>query len=65
MRGTELAAQAQERLPHLAILLMSGFSQELLDADSSSPPSWELLRKPYSRDELKAALARVVANKAN
>lgn len=64
MRGTELAAQAQERLPELAILLMSGFSQELLDADSSSPPSWELLRKPYNRDELKAALARVVANRA-
>jgi hypothetical protein len=48
----------------LAILLMSGFSQDLLDADSSSPPSWELLRKPYNRDELKAALARVVANRA-
>jgi PAS domain S-box-containing protein len=64
MRGTELAAQAQERLPELAILLMSGFSQELLDADSSSPPSWELLRKPYNRDELKATLARVVANRA-
>ena len=63
MRGTELAAIAQQRLPGLAILLMSGFSSDLLEADSSSPPSWELLRKPYSRDELKQALARVLANR--
>lgn len=64
MRGTELASLAQQAKPDLAVLLMSGFSQELLDADSSSPPSWELLRKPYGREELKAALARVISNRA-
>ena len=62
MRGTELALQAQRRLPALAVLLMSGFSAELLDADRDSPPNWELLRKPYSRDELARAIARVVAD---
>jgi len=61
MRGTELAARAQERFPALAVLLMSGFSSELLDADRESPPSWELLRKPYSREELARAIARVLA----
>jgi CheY-like chemotaxis protein len=60
MRGTELAAWAQERYPALGILLMSGFSEELLDADRDSPPSWELLRKPYSRDELARAIARSI-----
>jgi PAS domain S-box-containing protein len=60
MRGTELAAHAQARLPGLAILLMSGFSSELLDADRDSPPSWELLRKPYSREELARAIAQVL-----
>ncbi|HEY9028711.1 MAG TPA: PAS domain S-box protein, partial [Burkholderiaceae bacterium] len=60
LRGTDLAAQAQQRFPELAILLMSGYSAELLDADRDSPPSWELLRKPYSRDELARAIARVV-----
>jgi len=40
-------------------LLMSGFSSDLLDADQSSPPDWELLRKPYTREELAAAIARV------
>ena len=61
MRGTELARLAQARLPALAILLMSGFSAELLDADRDAPPSWELLPKPYSRGELAQAIARVLA----
>jgi CheY-like chemotaxis protein len=61
MRGTQLAAEAQRRFPKLAILLMSGFSSELLDADRDSPPSWELLRKPYTRGELAQAIAKVVA----
>ena len=60
MRGTELAAEAQRRFPEMAILLMSGFSAELLDADRDSPPSWELLRKPYTRDELARAIVRVL-----
>ena len=60
MRGTELAAQALLRLPALAVLLMSGFSSELLEADRIAPPTWDLLRKPYSRDELARAIARVV-----
>ena len=60
MRGTELAAQVQGRFPKMAVLLMSGFSSELLDADRDSPPNWELLHKPYTRDELARAIARVV-----
>jgi len=61
MRGTELAAQAQQRHPSIAVLLMSGYSAELIDADRDSPSSWELLRKPYTRDELANAIGRVVA----
>jgi PAS domain S-box-containing protein len=57
MRGTELAREAQARLPHLAILLMSGFSAELLDTSQTAPLSWELLAKPYSREELAHAVA--------
>jgi PAS domain S-box-containing protein len=63
MRGTQLAALAQQRLPQLAVLLMSGFSAELLDADRDSPLGWELLRKPYSRGELAAAMARLMASR--
>ena len=61
MRGTELAGIAQQRLPGLAVLLMSGFSAELLEADQSAPPGWELLQKPYSRAELAQAIARALS----
>ena len=61
IRGTELAAEAQRRFPGLGILLMSGFSAELLDADRDSPASWELLRKPYSRDDLALAIAKLTS----
>jgi CheY-like chemotaxis protein len=64
MRGTQLAAEAQQRLPTLAILLMSGFSAELLDADRQSPQGWELLRKPYSRAELARAITKVIDGRA-
>ena len=57
MRGTELAALAQARKPSLGVLLMSGFSSELLEADRDSPPAWELLRKPYGRADLARAMA--------
>jgi CheY-like chemotaxis protein len=63
MRGTQLAAEAQRRFPDLAILLMSGYSAELIEADRDSPPAWELLRKPYSREELARAICRVVASR--
>jgi PAS domain S-box-containing protein len=62
MRGTQLATLAQERLPKMAVLLMSGFSSELLEADRQSPPSWELLRKPYSRTDLVRAIASVLSS---
>ena len=61
IRGTQLAAQTCKRFPKMTVLLMSGFSSELLDADRESPPHWELLRKPYTRDELAQAIARVVS----
>jgi PAS domain S-box-containing protein len=60
LRGTELAREAQARLPGLAILLMSGFSAELLDTSQSAPLSWELLAKPYSREALAHAIGRAL-----
>lgn len=60
MRGTELAALAQAREPSLRILLMSGFSSELLEADRDAPAAWELLRKPCTRAELARAITNAV-----
>ncbi len=61
LRGTQLAALARQRLPGLAVLLMSGYSAELLDADRDAPLDWELLPKPFTRAELAAAVARLMA----
>ncbi|BEP55553.1 hypothetical protein GmRootV118_27970 [Variovorax sp. V118] len=63
MRGTQLATEVQRCFPQLAVLLMSGFSSELLDADREAPPSWELLRKPYTRSALARAMAKVLAGR--
>ena len=60
MRGTDLARNAQARDPDLKVLLMSGFAPELLDPDADQPLPWELLRKPCTREELSAALARAL-----
>ncbi len=60
MRGTELAREAQAKHPGMAILLMSGFSAELLDTSQTAPLSWELLAKPYTREELAHAMARAL-----
>ncbi len=54
MRGTELAAQVRRDWPDIAVLLVSGFSEELLGADGAMAGA--LLPKPYDR----AALARAV-----
>jgi PAS domain S-box-containing protein len=61
MRGTDLARSAQQRDPDLAVLLMSGFAPELLEPDPDQPLPWELLRKPCTREELAAALARALS----
>lgn len=58
MRGTELAQKAQSLMPGLAVLLMSGYSSELLHPEEAS--AWELLRKPFTREALTRAVARVV-----
>ncbi|MBV8379696.1 MAG: response regulator, partial [Paucibacter sp.] len=61
MRGTKLAWLAQQRLQGLKVLLVSGYSEELLRADREAPAAWELLPKPYSRNDLGQAIARVLA----
>ena len=61
MRGTQLAVIAQQHLPRLVVLLMSGYSAELLKADRDAPASWELLRKPFTRDELAVSISKLIA----
>jgi CheY-like chemotaxis protein len=60
LRGTELARLAQARGRGLPVLLMSGFASEMLEPETGEPLPWELLRKPYSREQLAHALVRTL-----
>ena len=64
MRGTELARQAQQQWANLPVLLMSGFSTELIEADREIPAAWKVLPKPFSRQELARAVARALATRS-
>jgi signal transduction histidine kinase len=61
MRGSELARRVSARWPGVSVLLMSGYSAELLQAHSGDAATWELLRKPYERAELAVAIVRALA----
>ncbi len=54
--GIELARLARERRPDVKILLTSGFPQARVDENANYPAGLPLLSKPYSKEELAAAL---------
>jgi PAS domain S-box-containing protein len=60
MRGTELARHMRLRAPRMAVLLMSGYSAETAEGGGAS--TWEVLRKPFDRDELARAVARALGS---
>ncbi|MGO4392394.1 PAS domain S-box protein [Variovorax sp. M-6] len=55
-RGTQLADAAHTLLPGLPVLLMSGYSGELLEEAHVR----ELLRKPFTRTDLEQAISRML-----
>jgi signal transduction histidine kinase len=55
MTGWELAGQIRSRWPDLPVILASGYA----DLPTEEDPGWPRLAKPYQRDELAAAIARV------
>ena len=59
IRGTRLAAEARRRRPGLPVLLMSGFSQDLLETDPAFSRN-VLLPKPFDRSTLGRALLRAL-----
>lgn len=60
MTGFELAAKAQERHPQLPVLFTSGYEYASMDIDIRAFGAFELLRKPYRREQLDAAIRRVL-----
>jgi DNA-binding NtrC family response regulator len=61
MKGTEFARRATALRPKLPVLLSSGFSDYLTDERREQPGRWRLLKKPFSKEELTAAVAATVS----
>jgi signal transduction histidine kinase len=64
LQSTELARKARERMPHLAVLFTSGYSQNALAPGGRLAAEVELLSKPYSRDALARKVRHVLTSAA-
>jgi CheY-like chemotaxis protein len=63
MDGTELAREARRIRPELPILLASGYQGPGDRGRDASAEEYELLRKPYRREQLTSAIRRLLASK--
>lgn len=61
MDGKELARAARTLRPDLAVLLTSGYEDSLARWEQVDADRFELLRKPYRREQLAAAVRRSLA----
>jgi PAS domain S-box-containing protein len=64
MRSPELARRAKERLPSLAVLFTSGYTENAIVHGGRLDRGVELLGKPYSRDQLARKVRHVLGNQA-
>lgn len=62
LRSPELAKKARERLPHVAVLFTSGYTENAIVHGGRLDPGVELLGKPYTRDALARKIRHVLAN---
>lgn len=64
MKSTELALKARERMPHLAVLFTSGYTEDVFGSAGQLSESVELLGKPYSREALARKIRHMLAEAA-
>ena len=64
LRSPELARKARERIPNLAVLFTSGYTENAIVHGGRLDPGVELLGKPYSREALAKKIRHVLANQA-
>jgi PAS domain S-box-containing protein len=63
MDGNELAREAKRRRPDLQVLLTSGYEDSVARQDPGDADRFELLRKPFRREQLAAAARRSLAQR--
>lgn len=64
LRSPDLARMARERLPNIAILFTSGYTDNAIVHSGRLDPGTHLLSKPYSREALARKVRHVLANQA-
>ncbi|WP_320202951.1 hybrid sensor histidine kinase/response regulator [Agrobacterium rosae] len=62
LKSSEMARRAKERLPDLAILFTSGYTENSIVHGGKLDAGVELLSKPYTREALARRLRHVIAN---
>ncbi|MBY3305055.1 response regulator [Rhizobium laguerreae] len=60
LRSPELARMARERLPDIAVLYTSGYTENSIVHGGQLDPGLELLSKPYTREELARKIRHVL-----
>ena len=63
LKSPELARGARERLPGVAVLFTSGYTENSIVHGGRLDPGVELLSKPYTRDALARKIRQVLANR--
>ncbi len=63
LRSPELARKARERLPEIAVLFTSGYTENAIVHGGRLDPGVELLSKPYTREALARKIRHVLANR--
>jgi len=64
LRSPDFARKAKERLPGVAVLFTSGYTQNAIVHGGRLDPGVELLAKPYTREALARKVRHVLANES-
>jgi signal transduction histidine kinase/DNA-binding response OmpR family regulator len=64
MRSPELARRTRERIPDVAVLFTSGYTENAIVHGGRLDPGVELLSKPYTREALARKVRHVLRNQA-
>jgi PAS domain S-box-containing protein len=62
LKSSEMARRAKERLPGVAVLFTSGYTENSIVHGGRLDPGVELLSKPYTREALARRLRHIIAN---
>jgi DNA-binding LytR/AlgR family response regulator len=63
LRGPDLAKEARQIVPGLAVLFTSGYTQNAMGQSGRLGPDVNLLSKPYRREQLALKVRQLLPNK--